>query len=131
MKTILTVAIIALAAVGLIFGWFYLFGPCGTKVVRQSISELQNANFKNADAFQIASSSTGTTFSGSISNLQKIEQTTSPIQVPACLEPAKAIFVRGMQEGIDGVTTSSRQRAVAKNILIPVLRYLTLETGNW
>ncbi|MGE5374110.1 MAG: hypothetical protein ACM3XO_03565 [Bacteroidota bacterium] len=117
MKTLLTVAIIALAVVGLVFGWFYIYGPCGTNVVGRSISELQNADSRYADAFQVASTSSRAEFAGSISRLQKIEQATGRIHVPACLEPAKIIFVKGMQEGIAGLTASSRQSEVAKGHL--------------
>ncbi len=109
MKTLLIIAVIALIAVGLVFGWFYFYGPCGTKVVKLSVSELDAADVAYVHAFQAASSSPALSLARPITNLQTIESTTNKIIVPACLGPAKRIYVKGMQEGIDGLIAFSRK----------------------
>ena len=111
MKTLLYVALIVLIAVGIIFGWFYLYGPCGTKVAAQSISELEIADSKFVKEFQAASSLSRVSLSGPISHLQEVKQTTGQINIPACLKPAKAIYLKGMQEGIDGLSAFARKNA--------------------
>jgi hypothetical protein len=111
MKTLLIIAIIALITVGLIFGWFYFYGPCGTKVVKLSVLKLKEADLKYVETFQAASSSSRPSLSDLISHLQKIEWTTNRLMVPACLEPAKKIYIKGMQEGINGLIAFSRKNA--------------------
>ena len=111
MKTLLNVALIALIAVGLIFGGFYLYGPCGTKVVAQSVSEFEMADSKFVKEFEAASLLSRVSLSGPISNLQEVKRTTGQIKIPACLGPAKTIYLKGMQEGIDGLSAFSRKKA--------------------
>jgi hypothetical protein len=113
MKTPLIVAVITLLVVGLVFGRFYFYGPCGTKVVELSVSELKEADLKYVDTFQAVSSSSRPSLSSPVGDLQKIEWTTGQLVVPACLEPARKIYIKGMQEGIDGLIAFSRKNATS------------------
>ena len=92
-----------LVVIGIVFGWYYNYGPCGTQLVKKATLELYDNTDKFFDAYKVAKSTSRIALSNPISDMQEIERNTRLIEVPACLENSKDLLATGMQNYTDGL----------------------------
>jgi hypothetical protein len=97
---IIIISLLVIAGSG--FGWYYLYGPCGTQPVKQAVLELFDNTEKFNDAYKVAASTSRIALANPISDMQVIQRNTRLIEVPACLENTKNWLVAGMQNYTDG-----------------------------
>lgn len=106
-RTGLIVVLVVLAVVLLIGGaggWYYTLGPCGTIRVQKASAELTRIAGDWEDAARLADSTPRMALSSQIANMQSIQDELQAVDVPACLEQARAQLDDGMSGGIRGYT---------------------------
>jgi len=95
--------LVALLVVGAgAFGWYYLYGPCGTQQVARAGATFQPIIDDFSDAVDLANSTARGSLPDRISQLQDIKSQAGEAQVPACMNTSKTLLVKSMEATIDG-----------------------------
>lgn len=104
---------IGLAVVALIVsaGAWYLYGSCGTVAVANSTKEMATLLGKWQDATTLASSTPRMSLPAQITRLQEIRTDTSAMEVPLCLLGAQSLLLKSMDYAIDGFMAFLGQKA--------------------
>ncbi len=100
---LIALAVVLLLVVPGVFAWYYFEGPCGVNPVKEAANQLQAKAEEFSDAFNIAVSTSRISLAGPISDMQAIKRDADDIQVPACMEKARALTVEGMDHSISGM----------------------------
>jgi hypothetical protein len=111
LKILIPLILLALLVLGLAFGWFYFYGPCGVQPVKEAMYLLEQTLEKFDDANALASSTSRINLAGPIGDLQSIKRETDALVVPTCLGKSKTLLVKGMQSNIDAFLAFSSQES--------------------
>jgi hypothetical protein len=94
------VVVAALAIGGGLF--YYQQGPCGVARVKAAVATMQHLGAEWDDANKLAGTTGRGSLSGPISNLQKIARDANDLNLPGCMDAAKAAMTAYMEDTVDG-----------------------------
>lgn len=103
MKKFIPIIIVLVVVVAGGFGWYYLYGPCGTVPVHRANDQLTVVIDKFAEAFDVAVSTPRISLSPQIIRLQEIQDELKAVEVPSCMAPAKSRMEKSFSTNINAL----------------------------
>ena len=96
--SIIAFIVVVIAVVG--FGYYYLYGPCGTIRVQQYKDQATEIMDRWVDAKLVAGSTSRIALAGPLQNLMDIKREAEDVEVPACMFEAHMKLILGMDYGV-------------------------------
>jgi len=123
---IAAVAVLVIIAISAALFYNTQYGPCGKKVVKESVTTLFNGLSNFNDALSIAKRTPRLGLAGPVSDLQDAKSVMEEIEVPLCLEYAKFKLVEGCKWSIQSFYDFMEQQSdttIDKDLTLATARF--------